>query len=190
MRSTGLGRLIPRWKGDRVDMLRVTGDSGKDMDGWRHSPHEPTEFELKLILGLIMEVGILISMGSHCYEFAGRFYLQLLGGPIGLAVTAWIASITMQCFDNLWTKLLADNKIECLTYVRYVDDARDFTRGLKKGVRWKNGSFSFNKNWEIEDQNSDVSDDVTIMNLLLEAKNSVMPFLKFTGEAPSQFSDG
>ena len=68
MRSAWLGRLIPKWKGERVDSLQVTSDIGKNMDSWRHSPHEPTEFELKLIIGLLMEVGILISMGSHCYD--------------------------------------------------------------------------------------------------------------------------
>ena len=68
LRSSGLSRLIPKWTGERVDALRVTGLSGKNMDNWIHSAHIPTIFEQKLILGLIMEVRILIAMGSHCYE--------------------------------------------------------------------------------------------------------------------------
>ena len=82
-----------------------------------------------------METGILIVMGSHCYEFAGKFYLQVMGGPIGLAVTAWIASITMKCFDNLWMNVLKSSNIKILDYVRYVDDSRNFSKCLKKGVR-------------------------------------------------------
>ena len=52
MRKAGLGRLIPIWKGGRVESLCVTGDSAKNMDGWKHSLHEPTEFEIKRIIGL------------------------------------------------------------------------------------------------------------------------------------------
>ena len=94
-------------------------------------------------MGLLLEIGVLVVMGTHCYEFNGKFYVQKRGGPIGLAVTAWIASIVMQCFDNLWVKLLKMNNVFLFAYMRYVDDSRNFTKSLKKGVRWFNGSFQY-----------------------------------------------
>ena len=78
MVSAGLGSLIPKWKGKKVELLKVTGESGRNMESWSFSPKNPSIFEQKAIIGLLMEIGILVAMGSHCYEFAGRFYLQLM----------------------------------------------------------------------------------------------------------------
>ena len=99
--------------------------------------------EQRRIIGLILEVGVLVAMGSHCSEFAGKFFLQCLGGPIGLAITALLASITMKCFDNLWIKLLESNNVKYLTYVRNADDSRNFMTGLRKGVRWSKGKVEY-----------------------------------------------
>ena len=51
------------------------------------------------------------AMGSHIYEFGGKLFLQLFGGPIGSNFTAWLASIVMKAFDNLWETLLIANEI-------------------------------------------------------------------------------
>ena len=128
------------------------------MNNWTHPNHIPTIFEQKLILGLVMEVGILIAMGTHCYEFAGKFFLQLRGGPIGLNITAWAASIVMKCYDNIWMAILRSNKIDLLAYLRYVDDSRSFIRGLRRGVRWCGGKFKYDIEWEIEDFRENLED--------------------------------
>ena len=86
MRSSGLGRLISKWKGERVDSSKVTGLSGKDMNNGQFSPHLPTSFEERKILALVIEVGVLIVMGSHSYEFGGKFFMQIFGRPIRLAL--------------------------------------------------------------------------------------------------------
>ena len=80
LRAAGLAKHIPKWRGDKVDALRVTGTSGKKMEGWIHSPHYLSKVDERRILGLVLEVGILVAMGSHCYEFGGKFYLQTRGG--------------------------------------------------------------------------------------------------------------
>ena len=132
MRESVLRRLIPRWSDERVEALRVTGQSGRNIDNWILPNQVPTIFEQKLILGLVMEIGILIAMGSHVYKFTGKFFFQLLGGPIGLNVTAWAASIVMKCFDNIWTALLRSNNVDLLAYLRYVDDSRSFNKRLQE----------------------------------------------------------
>ena len=189
MRKSGLSNLIPKWKGKKVDALRITGDSAKNLENWIFSSHVPTIFEEKLILGLVLEIGVLIAMGSHSYEFAGKFYLQVLGGPIGLALTAWLSSIVMKSFDILWQNLLIKNGVKSLDFLRYVDDVRQFLLGIKKGWRWFDGKFCYDSNWEADDIASGVPDDKRTTNLLLQAMNSVMPFLTFTGECPSDFPD-
>ena len=41
MKSSGLQRLIPKWGGDRVESLKVTGSSGKKIENWSFSSHIP-----------------------------------------------------------------------------------------------------------------------------------------------------
>ena len=190
MRAAGLGNLIPRWKGKKDEALKVTGTSAKNMDSWIFANQNPTIFQIKLILGLVVEVGVLLAMGSHVYEFGGRFYLQLAGGPIGMVLTAWLASIIMKAFDNLWVGLLVSNRVKFYGYGRYVDDSRTFLAGIAKGWRWVVDRFEFSKTWESEDLIENAPDDYRNVCLMVQAMNSLMPFLSFTGEAPSDFENG
>ena len=73
--------------------------------------------------------------------------------------------------------------------MRYVDDARQFSWGINKGWRWVENSFKFNPIWLKEDELANISDDKRTTDLFLQAMNSVMPFLTFTGECPSDFPD-
>ena len=88
MVAAGLVNLIPRWKGDKVEALRVTGESGKNMDSWVFSAQPPSQRQIKTIIGLLVEVGVIIAMGTHVYEFGGKLFLQLFESPICLALTA------------------------------------------------------------------------------------------------------
>ena len=190
MRAAGIGNLIPRWKNKKVEALRVTGDTGKSMDNWIFPNQTPSVFQIKLILGLIIEVGVILAMGSHVYEFNGRFFLQLLGGPIGMVLTAWLSSIIMKAFDNLWVNLLLSNNIRLLGYGRYVDDSRVFNNGIQRGWRWVDSHFAFDTKWAEEDDIENLPNDIRTVKLFVQAMNSIMPFLSFTGEAPSEFQNG
>ena len=95
----------------------------------------------------------------------------------------------MKCYDNLWVKLLRENNVNLLLYMRYVDDSRNFMRGLRKGVRWVQNRFIFYPNWEKMDQNSNENDESRNLGLILQAMSSVMTFLKFTGECAGDYDD-
>ena len=84
---------------------------------------------------------------------------------------------------------MRSNNVDLLAYLRYVDDSRSFTKGFKKGVRWSNGKFEYNLDWVIEDFEQNIDNDICNKDILLEAMNSVMPFLRFTGESPSDYPD-
>ena len=73
--------------------------------------------------------------------------------------------------------------------MKYVDDSRNFMRGLRKGVRWVQNRFIFDPNWEKMDQNSNENDESRNLGLILQAMNSVMTFLKFTGEYVGDYDD-
>ena len=102
--QAGLKHLIPTWKGDRLAALKITGTTGRDMSKWIFLSYN-NKFDDRRILAMVLEVGVLICMGSHIYEFGNKFYLQTRGGPIGLSLTAWVASIVMKAFNNLWCNL-------------------------------------------------------------------------------------
>ena len=95
----------------------------------------------------------------------------------------------MKAFDNLWESLLVRNKLLFYAYARYVDDSRTFMKGIRKGWRWLNSEFKFDKSWEEKDLADNIPDDARTVALLVQAMNSIMPFLSFTGEAQSDFSD-
>ena len=189
MKDAGLGNFVPRWCGDKVEALRVTGTAGKNMDSWKFNAQTPSIMQIKQIIGLLVEVGVIIAMGSHVYEFGGKLYLQLWGGPIGSTLTAWLASIVMKAFDNLWESLLIANHILYLAYARYVDVSRTFMNGIRKGWRWVEDKFEFDSSWESQDIVENLPDDARTVSILVQAMNSIMPFLSFTGEAPSDFPD-
>ena len=54
MVAAGLIDLIPRWKGEKVEALRVTGESGRSMDSWLFSAHVPSQRQIKSIIGLLV----------------------------------------------------------------------------------------------------------------------------------------
>ena len=70
-----------------------------------------------------------------------------------------------------------------------MDDSRTFLRGLRKGVRWVDNRFIYDPSFEAIDILENCPDDARNTNLLLEAMNTIMDFLTFTGESPSDFSD-
>ena len=140
MRDAGLGNFIPRWAGDKVDALRVTGITGKNMDSWKFTSLSPSIMQIMKIIGLVVELGVLVAMGSHIYEFGEKLFLQLWGGPIGSTLTAWLASLVMKAFDNLWVSLLIANRILYLSYA--------FMNGIMKGWRWVEDKFQFYSLWE------------------------------------------
>ena len=83
------------------------------------------------------------------------------------------------------------SRVKILKYLRYVDDSRNFLNIIPKGWRWSRDSnkFIFNLEWEAQDIALNLPDDQRNVNLLLEAKNGIIPFLRFTGECPSDFGD-
>ena len=52
---------------------------------------QPTRGEIKKILSICVQVGVLMVFTHHVYTFGGRTYVQVKGGPIGLRLTGCAA---------------------------------------------------------------------------------------------------
>ena len=100
-------------------------------------------------------------MGSHVYKFTGHFSLQTWGGSIGLALTAWLASLIMRALENLWVKLLLRNNIKILDFLRYLDDCRNIMVAVNNGWRWYDGQFVIRRDWELEAFSQNLPDDAS-----------------------------
>ena len=80
----GLGKLEPRWKGNREDLIALGGEKTKDPKNWSVGTHNLTKTQCRVIEARTIEIAILIAMGFHLYMFGGKIHLQNSGGPIGL----------------------------------------------------------------------------------------------------------
>ena len=145
LKSVGLERLAPKWKGDRSDLVAVGGKKSKSEDGWRDTHRDLHDQDKKKIVALTVEIAVNVIMCSHIYHFCGKYYLQINGGPIGLVSTATLAALVMKLWDKAWVDLLDREGLILLLYFRYVDDSRTFLSPLAEGWRWHQGSFHYSK---------------------------------------------
>ena len=94
--KASLKKLCPKWLGEREDLIAVGGTKSKENTLWRDSNHLPLKSEEKKIVATVVELAVNLCMSTHIYTFAGRFFLQADGGPIGLRSTASLASLVMK----------------------------------------------------------------------------------------------
>ena len=90
----------------------------------------------------------------------------------------------MKAFDNLWLDIAKKNNLIIWLYKRYVDDMRNMLPVINKGWRWSNpdNCFQYNHDWLVEDRELGLSDEHRTKGVILEAMNSVVPFLSLTSE--------
>ena len=108
----GIGKLEPKWRGEREDLVALGGDKTKDPKNCSQRRSELTETQKSIIEGRTIEVGILVAMSNHLYTFGGKVYLQSSGAPIGLRFTACLASALMKIWDTAWLELLERNGLK------------------------------------------------------------------------------
>ena len=189
LKEIGLGKISPRWTGPRPDLLSVGGECGHSDQKWFFPRKNYTNKEEKVIASRVLELAVLVCMGTHAYSFCGHLYLQREGGPIGMRFTASLANLVMKMWDCYFTNLAIESGIKILLYVRYVDDCRVFLRGVKRGWIWERGRVSFSDH---EFENDGTSREHTIKRttrLLTGMMCSLAENLKFTGEDSTQFCD-
>ena len=86
--SSGLSRVCPKYFGDREDLIAGGGVKSREDKSWQDSPRELHRSEKRRVVATVLEVAINVAISTHVYQFAGMFFLQRNGGPIGLRSTA------------------------------------------------------------------------------------------------------
>ena len=74
-------------------------------------------------MATVLEIMVNLVMSTHIYVFCGKYFLQRLGGPIGLRSTATIAALIMKLWDQAWVRLLEKENLGVLEFFRYVDES-------------------------------------------------------------------
>lgn len=191
LHSAGLGRLEPKWKGSRDDLITIGGESTRDDKNWYNRRTLISKVEKNKIVARTIEVAILVAMGLHLYSFGGQIYIQLSGGPIGLRFTACLAAVLMKIWDVAWLQLLQNEDIRTELYKRYVDDSRNLLKPLAEGWYWDNDTNHFEfcpTKYEADIKDASYEQDQKrTTHELTQAMCSLVSFLRMTGEDYTQF---
>ena len=169
-------------------MITVGGSRPRIDSNWKDSDKEVFQQELRRAVATVIEISVNTVMSTHVYTFAGRFFVQRDGGPIGLRSTASLASLIMKIWDVLWLQLLKREGISLIDFFRYVDDARSFLRPLLEGWKWNGQNFEFKEEWYKDDMLSGMTDLERTTKELVSAMSSLIDFLRFEGEHAEMFS--
>ena len=133
LKECGLNGYIPTWLGGRPDLLTVGGEGFDEDSKWGNVGKQLPSLIQRRIISKVIEVAVIICMGTHVYSFGEKIFLQCKGGPIGMRFTASLANLIMKIWDQKWLELLRREGINHLMYVRYVDDCRLVVPLITKG---------------------------------------------------------
>ena len=170
-----LQRVLPR-RSAKGGMRPGVSANPKKIENWIFPEDGMSEYEERLIVATATQIGVLVSMNTHQYSFNGQTYLQQSGGPIGLRATCAISRVVMNTWDGKLMEVLAENNLEVLTGIRYMDDIRKFLRAIREGWRWWEGRLCWTEEWSQEDIKAGKSAVRRTADILLEIMNSIMTF--------------
>ena len=72
-----------------------TGEEVEKDSKWREVSRELSKREKRKLLGKVVEIGVMILMRNHVYQFEGKNRVQREGGSIGLKLTGVVAKLRM-----------------------------------------------------------------------------------------------
>ena len=131
---------------------------------------------------------ILVTLENHVYKFNNEVRKQKEGGPIGLALTGEIADCFMVNWDKLFLKKLESLGIIPAIYERFKDDITMALISLEKGLIYKDGKLTIDKEKQIEDETR--SEEAVTMQIIREIAQSIDPMIKFTVDSPMNHENG
>ena len=197
VKALGLHNIVPYRRYNHGSRPNVTGKEplskeANDEVRWIFPPREPTEIEKVNLWAAALEIGIKRCFATHTYQFGGKLFQQIEGGPIGMRLTGACARVVMGVWGRTVNEILEHEKIENHLAAAYVDDVRYITSVIAKGWRWqdKEKRFEYSEIWEAEDSLSGESENLRTSNELLKVMNSVFAHIQFTKEIPEDFSNG
>ena len=106
----------------------------------------------KKVISTVTEIAIIILWEHYCYDFGGETYLQMEGGPVGQRPTMAASRLVMQQFFEDYEAILRTGELEITMLKAYVDDGRQISSMLKKGMRYSKEKKEFIWSKEAEDE--------------------------------------
>ena len=161
---------------------------------WIFTQKIPTQREKKEMVGMVLEIAIRTLWENYSYRFGGEIYLQKEGGPIGQRPTMAASRIVMNDFFRKYNAILLKAELRVTLLRVYVDDGRQASTLLKRGMRFdeKKGEFVWSREAEKEDlerQEKGEKDDEFMARLCVVAMNHINEDITFTTEVASEFSN-
>ena len=192
-------KYIPIRKSDRGTTPGMSSQGLKSKAGnedlqWIFIGKKPTEQEEKELASLVVEIAIRILWENYCYDFGGQTYLQKEGGPIGQRPTMAASRIVMQEFFLQYERVLLKAGLEITLLKVYVDDGRQLTSLLEKGMRYVKEKEEYSWSQEAEEEDLELekkgeSRAAFMARLCLPLMNDINPDLTFTAEVADDFED-
>ena len=142
---------------------------------WQFPSAKPTEEQKRILHARAAEIAVRTVWQNFCYEFGGEIFLQMEGGPIGARLTMACSRLVMQEWGEGYREILDNSGVKTYSQDNYVDDVRQNTDCMVRGARFnpERKRFTWRSDWEKEDEEEDLPDEIRMGKICLEAMNSV-----------------
>ena len=172
----------------------MTSRKGRVEDQWVFKTEHISKDQLMEIVGRVAEIATRVVFGNFTYNFGGKIYLQLEGGPIGARLTMACARLVMQDWGEKYQNILEESGILTTLFKIYVDDVRQVSTVLPLGMRFRveTGKIEYCEKAEEEDKSKQLegeSSSARMARILGPAMDSINPDLVFTTELAEDFKD-
>ena len=109
-------------------------------------------------MGIVTEIAILILWRNYCYKFGGEMKIQGEGGPIGQRPTMAASRLVMTDFFYKYNNILRKSGLKIFLMKVYVDDGRQVTSLLKRGMRYSREEEKFVWKQEAEQEDYEMEE--------------------------------
>ena len=162
---------------------------------WFYPRKDPAKQVIKEMISMVAQIGVRVLWETYCYDFGGKTFLQKEGGPIGQRPTMAASRLVMEEFFLEYRRVLVKAGVKVMMVKVYVDDGRQLTTMLRKGLRYdrENNEYRWDMIAEEEDllmEKQGESKDDFMARLCLPLMNAINDDLTFTAETASDFADG
>ena len=127
-------------------------------------------------------------MSNHLYQYDGKVYKQVDGGPIGLEITGVLARLIMLWWDGKFLEKLRKLGINLEQYLRYVDDSNMSAWALPPGTRLSAGKLVIQQ--EHVETDRLVPADKRMGKILKQIANEITPMIVMEEDVGSNHPSG
>ena len=119
-----LGRILPRRRNNQGSRPGLKGEGPQgaergDQEQWVFAKVRLRREEKRLLIATVIELVTAAMFSHHYYEFGGRRFRLMEGGPIGLRGTCTLARLVMQVYARRWMSLVEEGGLKVKLYCIY-----------------------------------------------------------------------